>query len=67
MSAQTRWVEGSNFIDIALNIDKRTHRLIITAAIDNLIKGAAGQAVQNMNFMFDLAESSALENAPMFP
>lgn len=67
LSAQTRWVEGSNFIDIALNIDKRTHRLIITAAIDNLIKGAAGQAVQNMNLMFDLAESSALENAPMFP
>lgn len=67
LSAQTRWVKGSNFIDIAPFIDTRTNRVIITAAIDNLIKGASGQAVQNMNIMFGLPESSALESAPIFP
>lgn len=67
MSAQTRWVEGSNFIDIAPYVDARTNRIIITAAIDNLIKGAAGQAVQNMNIAFGLPESTALESAPIFP
>lgn len=67
LSAQTRWVEGSNFIDIAPYVDARTNRIIITAAIDNLIKGAAGQAVQNMNIAFGLAESTALESAPIFP
>lgn len=67
LSVQTRWVKGSNFIDIAPFVDTRTNRVIITAAIDNLIKGASGQAVQNMNIMFDLPESSGLEVAPMFP
>lgn len=67
LSAQTRWVKGSNFIDIAPFVDMRTNRVIITATIDNLIKGASGQAVQNMNIMFDLPESSGLEVAPIFP
>lgn len=67
LSAQTRWVKGSNFIDIAPYIDTRTKSVIITASIDNLIKGASGQAVQNMNIMCGFRESSALECAPMFP
>lgn len=67
LSAQTRWVKGSNFIDIAPYIDTRTKSVIITACIDNLIKGASGQAVQNMNIMCGLRESSALECTPMFP
>lgn len=67
MSVQTRWVEGSNFVDIAPYFDLRTNRIIITAALDNLIKGAAGQAVQNMNIAFGIDETSGLESAPMFP
>ena len=46
-------------------IDKRTKRIIITAAIDNLIKGAAGQAIQNMNLMFGLEEECGLKNLPI--
>ena len=64
---QTRWVEGSNFVDINFKVDPRTHRVIIMGAIDNLVKGAAGQAVQNMNLMFGLDESEGLMLVPMFP
>ena len=46
---QTRWVEGSNFVDVNFKIDPRTKRIIMMGAMDNLVKGAAGQAVQNMN------------------
>lgn len=71
LSAQTRWVEGSNFVDIAPYFDVRTGRIIITATLDNLIKGAAGQAVQNMNLLFSdksgISEQSGLEATPMFP
>ncbi len=67
LSAQTRWVEASNFVDLHLDVDKRTNRVIITSAIDNLVKGAAGAAVQNMNIMFGLDEKLGLENAPIFP
>ncbi len=67
LSAQTRWVEASNFVDVHLDVDKRTNRVIITSAMDNLIKGAAGAAVQNMNIMFGLDEKLGLENAPIFP
>ena len=49
---QTRWVEGSNFVDVNFRIDPRTNRIIMMGAMDNLVKGAAGQAVQNMNLMF---------------
>lgn len=64
---ETRWVEGSNYVDINFKVDPRTHRVIIMGAIDNLVKGAAGQAVQNMNLMFGLDESEGLELVPMFP
>ena len=64
---QTKWVEGSNFVDVNFKIDPRTNRIIMMGAIDNLVKGAAGQAVQNMNLMFGLKESEGLELVPMFP
>lgn len=64
---ETRWVEGSNYADVNFKIDERTGRIIIMGAIDNLIKGAAGQAVQNMNIMFGLDETMGLNQVPMFP
>ncbi|MCI6432992.1 MAG: N-acetyl-gamma-glutamyl-phosphate reductase [Oliverpabstia sp.] len=64
---QTKWVEGSNYVDVNFKIDPRTGRIIMMGAIDNLVKGAAGQAVQNMNLMFGLKESEGLELVPMFP
>ena len=64
---QTRWVEGSNFVDVNFKIDPRTKRIIMMGAMDNLVKGAAGQAVQNMNLMFGLPETEGLELVPMFP
>ena len=64
---ETKWVEGSNYVDINFKIDTRTNRIIMMGAIDNLVKGAAGQAVQNMNLMFGLDESEGLNLVPMFP
>lgn len=64
---ETKWVEGSNYVDIGFKIDPRTKRIIMMGVIDNLVKGAAGQAVQNMNLMFGLKESEGLELVPMFP
>ena len=64
---ETRWVKGSNFVDIGFTVDERTGRLVAIGAIDNLGKGAAGQAVQNMNLLFDLPEQTALDEAPIFP
>ncbi len=64
---ETRWVEGSNFVDINFCIDKRTNRIIMMGAMDNLVKGAAGQAVQNMNLLFGLKETEGLQAVPMFP
>ena len=64
---ETKWVDGSNYVDINFKIDPRTNRIIMMGAIDNLVKGAAGQAVQNMNLMFGLPESEGLELVPMFP
>jgi len=60
-------VYGSNFCDIGLAVDPRTKRVIIMAAIDNLIKGAAGQAVQNMNIMSGIQEDTGLKTAPLYP
>ena len=60
-------VEGSNYTDIGFQIDERTDRIIVMGALDNLVKGAAGQAVQNMNLMFGLDEKEGLELIPMFP
>ena len=64
---QTKWVEGSNFVDVNFKIDPRTKRIIMMGAMDNLVKGAAGQAVQNMNLLFGLDEAEGLRMAPMFP
>ena len=64
---ETRWVEGSNFVDIGFKIEPRTNRLIMMGALDNLVKGAAGQAAQNMNLLFGLPENEGLQLAPMFP
>ena len=64
---QTRWVKGSNFVDINFKIDLRTNRIIMMGAMDNLVKGAAGQAIQNMNLMFGLEENKGLKQLPMFP
>lgn len=64
---ETRWVEGSNFVDVNFKIEPRTHRLIMMGALDNLVKGAAGQAVQNMNLAFGLPENTGLMQVPMFP
>ncbi len=64
---ETRWVKGSNYCDIGLNIDSRTNTIIIIGAIDNLVKGAAGQAVQNMNLLFGWEEKTGLDYVPLFP
>ena len=64
---ETRWVEGSNYADIGFKIDERTGRIIMMGTIDNLVKGAAGQAVQNMNIMFGLDEATGLDLVPLFP
>ncbi|MCR5102073.1 MAG: N-acetyl-gamma-glutamyl-phosphate reductase, partial [Butyrivibrio sp.] len=64
---ETRWVETSNYVDIGFKIDERTGRIIMMGALDNLVKGAAGQAVQNMNLVFGLKESEGLEMVPCFP
>ena len=64
---ETRWVEGSNYVDVNFKLDARTNRIVVMGALDNIVKGAAGQAVQNMNLMFGLPETEGLELAPMFP
>lgn len=64
---ETRWVEGSNYVDVNFQIDERTNRIIMMGAMDNLVKGAAGQAVQNMNLIFGLEETEGLLQVPMFP
>ena len=58
---ETRFVVGTNFCDISVRVDQRTHRAIITSCIDNMVKGAAGQAVQNMNAAFGLEETAGLK------
>lgn len=67
VTPETRWVEGSNYVDVNFKIDERTNRVIMMGAMDNLVKGAAGQAVQNMNIMFGLDETMGLMQVPMFP
>ncbi|BHH82733.1 N-acetyl-gamma-glutamyl-phosphate reductase [Desulforhopalus sp. 52FAK] len=63
----TQYVRGSNFCDISVKIDHTTGRVIVMSAIDNVVKGAAGQAVQNMNIMCQFPEDAGLLTAPMFP
>ena len=64
---ETRNVHGSNYVDVNFRIDERTHRIIMMGAMDNLVKGAAGQAIQNLNLMFGLPEEMGLLQVPMFP
>ncbi|MDR2903157.1 MAG: N-acetyl-gamma-glutamyl-phosphate reductase [Clostridiales bacterium] len=64
---ETKFVKGTNFMDIGFAVDERTNRVIVIGAIDNLVKGAAGQAVQNMNILFGLDEKTGLEYIPVFP
>lgn len=63
---ETRWVKGSNYCDIGFAIDERSNRIVTVAAIDNLIKGAAGQAIQNMNIILGLDETTGLKQIPSF-
>ncbi|KDR94121.1 N-acetyl-gamma-glutamyl-phosphate reductase [Peptoclostridium litorale DSM 5388] len=64
---ETKWVRGSNFCHIGLSYDNRTGMAVIVSAIDNLMRGAASQAVQNMNIMLDIDEKCGIDFAPMFP
>ena len=64
---ETRWVEGSNYVDVNFVIDERTNRVVVMGAMDNLVKGAAGQAVQNMNLIMGLSETKGLMMPPLFP
>ena len=64
---ETKWVEGSNFVDVNFKTDARTGRVILMGALDNLVKGAAGQAGQNMNLLFGEPETEGLFFAPLFP
>ena len=60
-------VRGSNFCNLSINIDERTGKLIVVSHIDNLVKGQAGSAVQNMNIMFGFEETAGLAFAPLMP
>lgn len=64
---QTKPLRGTNMCDIAVRFDGRANRMIVMTAIDNLGKGAAGQAVQNMNILFGLPEDTGLDLAGMYP
>ena len=64
LAPDTLHVRGTNFCDIACTVDPGSGRLILMSAIDNLVKGAAGQAVQNMNLMFGLDETAGLFGIP---
>ncbi len=63
----TAFVRGSNFCDIGVTVDHRSGRVIVVSALDNLVKGASGQAVQNMNLMCGFPETMGLEGLPLFP
>ena len=64
---ETKWVTGSNYVDIGFKIDERTNRIVMIGALDNVVKGAAGQAIQNMNLMFGLKEDEGLNMIPLVP
>ena len=67
MCPETRFVEGSNYVDVNFMIDERTGNIIMMGALDNLEKGAASQAVQNFNVMFGFAEEEGIDMIPMVP
>lgn len=64
---QTKAVAGTNYCDVTARVDERTGRVIVLSAIDNLVKGAAGQAVQNMNIMFGIDETEGLKAPGLYP
>lgn len=64
---QTKWVAGTNHCDIGVTVDRRTGRVIVISAIDNVVKGASGQAVQNMNIICNLPEDTALNGPGLYP
>jgi len=63
---ETRWVKGSNYCDIGFAVDRRSNRIVVVSAIDNLMKGAAGQAIQNMNIILGIDETKGLNQVPTF-
>lgn len=63
---ETKHVAGSNFVDIGICVDQRLQRAVVVSALDNIVKGAAGQAVQNMNLMFGLEETTGLNTAGFY-
>lgn len=63
---ETKHVAGSNFVDIGVVVDDRLNRAVVVSTIDNIVKGAAGQAVQNMNLLFGLEETTGLKNAGFY-
>lgn len=63
---ETKHVAGSNFVDVGVCVDERLNRAVVVSTIDNIVKGAAGQAVQNMNLMFGFGETTALKNAGFY-
>lgn len=63
----TAFVRGSNFCDIGITLDSRTNRIVVVSAIDNLVKGASGQAIQNMNLVCGFPETTGLEGLAIFP
>ena len=67
MPVQTKWAYGTNFVEMTPTFDSRTHRLIVSSVIDNIGKGAAGQAIQNMNLIMGLPETTGLMMPPMYP
>ena len=64
---ETKWIQGTNYVVIGFTVDRRVNRVIVCSVLDNLVKGAAGQAVQNMNLMFGFPEEEGLELMPLFP
>jgi len=64
---QVNFIVGSNYCDIGLEPDAATKRLVVVSAIDNLVKGASGQAIQNMNLMFGIDETLGLKVPPIRP
>ena len=65
--ANIKHVQYTDFCDISVHVDEHANTLVAISAIDNMVKGAAGQAVQNMNLLFGLSESEGLELVPCFP
>ncbi|MCL6635867.1 MAG: N-acetyl-gamma-glutamyl-phosphate reductase [Peptococcaceae bacterium] len=64
---QTKWVAGTNHCDLGVTVDPRTGRIVVVSAIDNVVKGASGQAVQNMNILCGFPEETALAGPGLYP